>query len=434
MSRESYRTYRIHKTHRIYREAQDYPYESHRSYGSYKSYPSYASYPLRLALGAFLFLGLSSFAFAQQPAPSPAPTPAPLVVSVRDLGPQFTTNTAHVLGHDDAYSIPLPDGSGRSLWVFGDTYTGTRSDEGKTSTITGMPTNTMVILRDTDARDGLAPFTYGVDAFGTATAMLRFLPHEEMEKLPGEDTVAMRLWPMHGIALPSAGGSSKVILFYSMEKLIAGPPPPANFRHAGTGIAVATIGPRDTAPPVFERITRNGDPALWGPDDPVVGTSVLRAKEGGYLVYASGRRDNRGAAFLARVPEGSLTDPGSYRWLARFRENSRHEYTNDIRKAAPLFYDMPGEMSVTWNPYLSRYVAIHTIILGPDTAIRTAPAPEGPWSEPEVFYRPAGVSPQSFFYAAKEHLWLARDFGQTLYITYIDSAEYWPHLLELKLR
>ncbi len=356
-----------------------------------------------------------------------------IVESVRDIGPQFTTNTVNSLGHDAAYTIPRANGDPRTLWMFGDTWSGTRDPDTGTSIIKGMPTNTMAFTTDTDARDGIQGAAYTVDREGAACAVLQYLHHEESKRIK-DGTIAMRLWPMHGIALPSSGGGSKVVLFYSLTTLIDGPEPPGNFRHLGTGIATMDVRPSDKTPPPFKRILKNGDPILWGPDEPIVGTSVLRGEDGMIYVYATGQKNKWPTAYVAKVREGSLTDPGAFRWFAGRNGNAPARYAGSLKDAEPVFDGMPTEMSVTYNKYLRKYVAVHTVLLGPDTAIRTAPEPDGPWSKSEIFFRPKGASSKSFFYAAKEHPWLARDFGKTLYVTYIDFAEYWPHLIEVKLK
>ena len=59
--------------------------------------------------------------------------------------------------------------------------------------------------------------------------------------------------------------------------------------------------------------------------------------------------------------------------------------------------------------------------------IRTAPQVTGPWSEPQVFYRPPKAKEDSLFNAGKEHPEFAREGGKVLYMTYIDSSVYVPH-------
>jgi hypothetical protein len=66
--------------------------------------------------------------------------------------------------------------------------------------------------------------------------------------------------------------------------------------------------------------------------------------------------------------------------------------------------------------------------------MRTAPALTGPWSAPQVVYRPQRVGDADLIYAAKEHPELARDNGRIVYVTFVNSATYIPQLFELTLR
>ena len=51
-----------------------------------------------------------------------------------------------------------------------------------------------------------------------------------------------------------------------------------------------------------------------------------------------------------------------------------------------------------------------------------------------VFHRPQQTQPPCMFYAGKEHPELAREDGRVIYVTYVDSNVYMPHLLEVTLR
>jgi len=46
----------------------------------------------------------------------------------------------------------------------------------------------------------------------------------------------------------------------------------------------------------------------------------------------------------------------------------------------------------------------------------------GPWSEPEVVYRPERTSDEALFNAGKEHPEFAREGGRVIYMTFIDST------------
>ncbi len=94
---------------------------------------------------------------------------------------------------------------------------------------------------------------------------------------------------------------------------------------------------------------------------------------------------------------------------------------------------VPNEMSAHYNPYLKKHIAIHNLMRENQLVIRTAPRITGPWSEPEVFFRPQRSLPDDLFNATKEHPEMAKEGGQVVYVTYVNSAVYMPHLLELRL-
>ena len=109
------------------------------------------------------------------------------------------------------------------------------------------------------------------------------------------------------------------------------------------------------------------------------------------------------------------------------------EWSKQYAPTAVLFDSVPNEMSAAYNPYLKRHIAIHTMLRENQIVMRTAPKITGPWSEPEVIYRPEKTDPPCAYYAGKEHPELAQEGGRIIYVTYVDSKTYMPHLLEVKL-
>jgi len=79
------------------------------------------------------------------------------------------------------------------------------------------------------------------------------------------------------------------------------------------------------------------------------------------------------------------------------------------------------------------HIAIHVLNRENKLALRTAPDVVGPWSEPEIFFRPEMKSAHDLFTAGKEHVELRGERGKMLYVTYVNSSVYAPHLLELTL-
>ena len=102
----------------------------------------------------------------------------------------------------------------------------------------------------------------------------------------------------------------------------------------------------------------------------------------------------------------------------------------------PVFSGMPNELSVNYNKYLGCYLSIHSLELTGKIVARTSPTPWGPWSEPVTLWQ---VIPQKIvkgpslelIYAGKEHPFFAKHRGKTIYITYIEFEEYYPHLIEV---
>jgi hypothetical protein len=66
--------------------------------------------------------------------------------------------------------------------------------------------------------------------------------------------------------------------------------------------------------------------------------------------------------------------------------------------------------------------------------LRTAEQLTGPWSEPQLVFRPKKIDDADLIYAAKEHPELARENGRVLYITFVNSATYVPQMIEVTLK
>ncbi len=354
------------------------------------------------------------------------------VASVNDLGPQFVNNPHRMVGQDGAYSIPL--GDGRVLWYFGDTLIGERPKEslwyifgnpvgGQDLSGKGpfdqMITNTGLILRDSTGRGGLNDFSYVLNADGKLRQLV--LP------LPGEHPDKDRTWCMHGCKL----GDVLYLFFMKIRMLEEGGDPfPVGFEIVGTGLAVGSD--RDWT---FERIEHKGTTVLWPSDQPQFAAAVLVDKEADrvFLYGSLQAPDFRYHAYLARVRPNDMQRIDRYEYFSGDPER----WSRDVREAEVVFSGMPNEMSVSYNAYLGKYLAVHCMGLTGEIVGRTAPAPWGPWSEGTLLWK---VSPPEkpipyprLIYAGKEHPELAEENGRILYITYIEFEEYFPHLIEVTL-
>lgn len=352
------------------------------------------------------------------------------VASSRDLGPQFVDNPHRMVGQDGAYSIPL--GSNRTLWYFGDTLIGERPDEslwyifgepvgGQDLSGKGpfdqMITNTGLILRNRTGRRGLSDFSYILDTDGKLKQLVPSLPDEDSEK--------ERIWCMHGCKL-----NGKLYLFFMKILMLekGGDPFPVGFEIIGTGLARESD--QDWT---FERIVHDGSTIIWPSDQPQFAAAVLIDKGWVYLYGSLQKPDFHHHAYIARVRPGDMEDFNKYEYFSGDPE----KWSNDVYAATTIFSGMPNEMSVSYNQYLGKYLAVHSMGLSGHIVGRTAPTPWGPWSKSSILWTvkpPEKPIPYPrLIYAGKEHPELAEDHGHVLYLTYIEFEEYFPHLIEITL-
>lgn len=100
-------------------------------------------------------------------------------------------------------------------------------------------------------------------------------------------------------------------------------------------------------------------------------------KAGGF-VYRYGTAAGRGnPGFISRVPEADIANMDAYEYW-----DGKDWKPQDTAAAAPIV-DGVGELSVQWNDHLHQFVMLTTDPWN-SVVMRQAPAPEGPWSPPQV--------------------------------------------------
>lgn len=341
-----------------------------------------------------------------------APRTPDTPLTVRDLGIQFSENPVGITGQDGATSIVLP--RKQTLWTFGDTldfpFASIRQHD-----LTDVLSNTAAIVPIQCAAEGIKRFQY---LRGPGANQLRQI----ISFLPDEDPWRIRIWPIHGVAV---GGT--IYVFYHKISMLPDRDVFDAFELQGMGIARGSIGPFR-----FERLVApDKTHEFWKPDAPGFGVFVTQLDDG--FVYLWGCLLT--AMYLARTRPESINDLDSYQYLVEAptldEPDTVPRWERKFRPTAPLFDSVPNEMSAAYNPYLDSYLAIHTLFRENKLAMRTAPRIVGPWSEPRVFHSPTKIKQDDLFYAAKEHPELSREGGRIVYITYVNSSVYMPHLLEV---
>ena len=212
-------------------------------------------------------------------------------------------------------------------------------------------------------------------------------------------------------------------------KMLETGPLPVNFEIVGSGLAVGSS--RDWK---FRRVVRDGSSILWPAEQPHFATAFLQPA-GEEFVYCYGTVNQSGTqnCYLARVRGSEIERPERWEYLT----SCEGAWSPRVAEAVVLFSGMPSELSVSWNPHLRAYLAVHSFDLTGKIVARAAPQPWGPWSEPVTLWtvkKPHPFPYMQLIYAGKEHPELSGDGGRRIYLTYIEFEEYFPHLVEVTLR
>ncbi len=342
------------------------------------------------------------------------------VVSVKDKGALFVRNAHNMIGQDGAYSIPTDAGL---LFYFGDTVIGKRTKGEslwypggeaiqnelmeKFGEISGMVTNCGLLFKSE------SQFEYITDDLGRIKTLVHSFEHENPDK--------WRVWCMHGIQL-----GDKLYLFYIKVKMLPQGTMPVNFAIAGAGIAVG-----DTKSWDFTRLNDDGVNAMWSADEPAFSSAALDGKDGWIYLYGVRNENGNQRCYLARVRPDGIENRSNYTFW------NGADWSQNINDIKPILFGMPNEMSVSWNNYLNGWLAVYSNGTDGEIVGCTAQNPEGPWSEPVLLHKVNlphhGLPYPVLIYAAKEHPKLAKQNGKTLWITYIEFEEYYPHLLEIEI-
>lgn len=350
-----------------------------------------------------VLLALSALA-SRAADPGAPPPPEPL--AVRDLGP-LETDPA-ITGRDGLYSTRV---GGVSVWVYGDTALATPGADGGT-----WRNNTMSWTHDLHAADGLTGFDDWDDAIGVPREFMPYTVEEEdyNARHRGDNcveppcNVKYGMWPA---ALIDDRARRRVLYAYAKMWLGQGA---WNFSTVGRGIAV---GP--PLGPVTRPIVRPGatEPTLlFDADTPgFVNAAFTEPVDGVPHVYFF---DCTGDGFLkpmrlARVPLADVLDRAAWRFWA-----GNGTWSADVADAAVVF-DGADQLSVHWNAYVGRYLAIYVDPLSTRMVARAADRPEGPWSDEVLLFETLPPVTDGLVYCGMAHLELQRDGGRFETLAYV---------------
>jgi hypothetical protein len=330
------------------------------------------------------------------------------VVSATDLG--VLEQAASISGRDGGYSARFDD---YTMWFYGDSILSFAGEDGSS-----WRNNTCSWSLDLDSQDGVTGFFEDEDSLG---APRECLPRTEAEQLFNrahdvnnpdcEEPCGARyaLWPEAMVVDP---GTGRGYVFYNK---IYGEPGEWNFHTVGSSIAVLD-GPLETPVRPEVGVLPDDPTLLFGPDEPLMGPAALIFD--GYVYVYGCAGDFGDQCKVGRVPVASIMSREAWRFYRSGEWQDSSTNASTVLVSGSL-------MTVHWNEHIGAFLAVYNVPLENNIALRTAPRPEGPWSDPlRVFEAIPGANGANA-YSALAHEELSREGGRVQFITYYRNTGDW---------
>jgi Domain of unknown function (DUF4185) len=341
----------------------------------------------------------------------PAANADVLISSVRDIG-VIRVNPV-ILKRDAGFSALF---RGKSVWLFGDTLLETANARNVT-----MMCNSWSTTYDTDAGDGIEGFSEEVDEVGAPLPLLPVTGEEEDfnarhgRKNCGEERCSVR-WHMWPGTIVVDDSKQTAYVFY--RKILV-EPGLFRFRHVGHSIAVWKNYSESPERPVFNYY--ESYPTLFFAEegDHGFGSAAVVVDKDVYIYGCElGEDELSKPCHLARVKLANILDKS--KWF--YYSGNSHWSQNSLESQEILHgNDM---MSVFFSAYVNRFIAIYSEPLQATAMLRTAPRPEGPWSEPvEILSVDAPENIYGWVYDFLAHPEFSEDNGRIMYITYTKKTD-----------
>ncbi|KAJ9133853.1 hypothetical protein NKR23_g10465 [Pleurostoma richardsiae] len=218
---------------------------------------------------------------------------------------------------------------------------------------------------------------FNLDADGNAQMFCGYLPGEIA---PGETEAQYGMGITNVIAIP--GSDTQGVLYFLKNHR----PDTVHDDIVGAGIAIVDVsGPYPTCQRTSEYWWDSHQEPNWGDH-----TSVLAPD--GYVYVFGGANTTLfyDGIYVARVPHASQQDMSQYEYWNGSAYTPNRVYSPSEQEAV-LYTGSTGQGQITWNSYLQQYLYLYTsyaYIVG-----KTAPNPEGPWSDQFTLFDVQGGYP-----------------------------------------
>jgi len=328
------------------------------------------------------------------------------VLSVQATDRGTVPTNPDILGRDEAYSAAF---QGHSVWLYGDTGLAKPDASGRT-----FVSNTWSYTTSLDASHGITGFQERLDTAQSPSMFIQETPDEHSFNLEHYGSACQVLpcgarwaiWPSSIVTDPASNHS---LVFYTVESV----DPYGNFQGIGSSVAIwQSFDQLPVRPTYSPAIVADHADLMFGKTEPTFGSASL-ISNGLLYVYGCGN-DLDGldkGCRLARVDPATVQDPATWSFYA-----GSGGWSSSVSSAVPVFNGL-DILSISWNNYLQRYVAVYSSLFSQNVVLRTARVPEGPWSDELLAF--VALSPVSGnTYDAQAHSEYDANGGQTIYVTY----------------
>jgi hypothetical protein len=331
------------------------------------------------------------------------------VAQVTDLG-TIPTNP-DIVGRDGGYSALF---QGNSVWLYGDTFLANPNTDGRT-----LISDSWSFTTDLTAQSGITGFNERLDSSGAPAMLLQETTVEHAfnqahngnscQQQPCGERWA--LWPMSIVVDPA---SNQAFVFYM---LIFAKPGAFNFQGYGSSVAIwQNLQALPQRPEFNPPIVADHPDVMFGQSEPSFGTAAL-VNNGTLYVYGCQFPDDGAdeGCRLGKVAPDNVADRNAWTFYT-----GTSQWSANDQDAIPVFTGS-SIVSVSWNNFLQRFVAVYSKPFSQDVMMRTAQNPEGPWSA-EITAFTAMQPSQGNVYDAHAHSEYDSNGGQTIYVTYSRST------------
>jgi serine/threonine protein kinase len=332
-----------------------------------------------------------------------------VVDAVRELGP--LPSWALITTRELCYSGVF---RGRSVWLFG--RTGVAAGDPAMPLQRRGPGNTWCWSVDRDASDGIT-LQQPVDQRGVPRTLIPYTP-AEVAHLAADSTLEIGLDPGPMIEDP-ARRRALVVYTKNMGK---------KFTWGSDGVGSSFAVWTDPDSTLVRPALRPGtaEPTLLFQTGELVPSTGAVVRRDTLYLYATKPVFCSNSVMVARAPLARALERDAWRFYG-----GQGRWMDDWRQAVEVMQGSP-HLSVHWNAYLRKYIAITNLSLSDGIELRTADRPEGPWSGPQVIASGAAPPREGLNnWAAVAHPEFARDGGKTEYLTYRHPIGDFSHEIRL---